>query len=534
MHYFLIFRCFTVRNHLTFSRNENRLMRNLIVTLLIGWAPLLWAQDDDHALPEFQIDRATVEAQLRFLSSDELRGRRAGSPGNDIAARYIAEQLQALGWQTPEGQEDFYQEIPFQQTKPPESAALMVGEKSFTYREDFILLSGEAAELHTEAVFAGHGWVDEDAGRDDYEGLDVDGKVVVVLPGTPEDNSRTAVFQAIGRKRRLAHERGAKGLIEVYQLSFPWRFVRRYFGRETLQMPQEDETDAAAFDELLYGWVNIDPFADQLKAVRNGKKPEVKLSSSGFVRNPLPSQNVVGILPGSDPAVSDEYLLLSAHFDHVGVGKQGGGPFTESDSIFNGARDNAMGVVALLSAARALAEQPARRSVIFLACTAEELGLLGSRYYAEHPLAPLEKTIFNLNTDGAGYSDTSIVSVIGWGRTGSNDLLQEGVNAAGLEIFPNPAPEQGLFDRSDNVSFASKGVPALTFSPGFKTFGPEISKYYHQVADEADSVNFNYLLKFCRAYAHTARLIANSRELPQWKEGDKYEAAGKELYGSGK
>jgi Zn-dependent M28 family amino/carboxypeptidase len=186
--------------------------------------------------------------------------------------------------------------------------------------------------------------------------------------------------------------------------------------------------------------------------------------------------------------------------------------------------------VALLVAAKALSQQPPKRSVMVLALTGEEVGLLGSRYYAENPLVPLKQTIFDLNIDGAGYNDTTIVSVIGLERTGAKAEIEAGARAFGLNVFAEPAPEQGLFDRSDNVSFAAKGVPAPTFSPGFKAFDAEIAKYYHQAIDNPESLDFSYVHKFCQAYAHTARLIANRSTRPFWIAGDKYEAVGKELY----
>ena len=203
---------------------------------------------------------------------------------------------------------------------------------------------------------------------------------------------------------------------------------------------------------------------------------------------------------------------------------------TSEDSIFNGARDNAMGTAAILHAAASLAKKKPQRSVLFLAVTGEEVGLLGSKYFAENPLIPLQDIIFNLNTDGAGYNSTKHVSVIGWGRTGVDSLISAAAKKVGLEVFKNPAAEQNLFDRSDNVSFAVKGIPALTFSPGFDAFDEEISKYYHRVDDEADTVDKTYLLKFSQSLAHLARLIADNPVLPKWVNGDKYEAAGLKLY----
>jgi len=162
--------------------------------------------------------------------------------------------------------------------------------------------------------------------------------------------------------------------------------------------------------------------------------------------------------------------------------------------------------------------------------TAEEVGLLGSQYYANHPLLPLNKCIFNINSDGAGYNDTTIVAVMGLDRTGAKAEMETASKAFGLGIFADPSPEQGLFDRSDNVSFAKKGIPAPTFTPGFREFNGEIMKNYHQVSDNPETIDFNYLLKFSQAFTYAARLIADMPKAPQWIAGDKYEEAAKKLY----
>jgi Zn-dependent M28 family amino/carboxypeptidase len=169
---------------------------------------------------------------------------------------------------------------------------------------------------------------------------------------------------------------------------------------------------------------------------------------------------------------------------------------------------------------------------LLLACTGEEVGLLGSRYYAEHPLVPLNKTVFNLNIDGAGYNDTSIVTVIGLERTTAERDILDACKPFGLTAIQDPAPEQNLFDRSDNVSFARKGIPAPTFSPGFRAFDDAINKFYHQAADQADEqFDFAYFHRFVKAFIHAARRIADNPSSPQWKSGDKYESIGKKLYG---
>ncbi len=497
-----------------------------LLFLIFLWSFSLLAQSS-RALPEFELEKSELEAHLRFLASDELQGRRTGEPGNNIAARYIAVQFEALGLAQAPGAKGYFQPIAFEATSPPTEARLLLNKSEYRQGDNMLIMLGNADGLKTEAVFANHGWADEKSGYDDYKGLDVKGKIVFVLPGTPENSDMMTVFTSIGKKQEIARQKGAAGLIELYRLQFPWGFFLSFFNKETLSLAQPE----AGGQPIIYGWLKAEAKDDNIQRLQEGKRLKAELNSKGFSRLPMPSQNVIGIIPGSDPELRDEYLLLSAHYDHVGTGKNGGMPYTPEDSIFNGARDNAMGTTALLAAAKALSRQPPRRSVILLALTGEELGLLGSRYYADNPLIPLNKTIFNLNTDGAGYNDVSYLSVIGHGRTGIDALTESGANVFGLDVFPNPAPEQGLYDRSDNVSFALKGVPAINISPGTTAFDEAISKYYHQPGDNPDTIDFDYLHKYSSAYARIARLIADWEQRPWWAKGDKYEEAGKELYG---
>jgi len=240
--------------------------------------------------------------------------------------------------------------------------------------------------------------------------------------------------------------------------------------------------------------------------------------------------NVIGVLRGRDPVLKDEWLALTAHFDHIGAGRDLPGA-TPEDSIFNGARDNGMGVTALLAAATTLSANPPARSVVFIGFTGEEAGLLGRSYYVQHPAVPLRNTVFVLNNDGAGYTDTSIVTVLGLDRTTANPEIESGCRQFGLEAFAGGPDLQMFFNASDNRNFAEKGIPAPTFCPGVRTFGEEILKYYHRPADEADEgFDFAYLQRFCEAYALAARLIANRTERPAWTPGDKFEKAAVELY----
>lgn len=460
---------------------------------------------------------------MYFLASDFLQGRRTGSPGNDIAAEYIAAQLEAFGYEPLNG-DSYFQEVPLEAVETPRNATLTIQKDIFTVGNNLLIMRGGALSTKAEVVFAGHGWVDEKTGHDDYAKLDVKGKIVVTYSGLPDDKSQRGIFRGIQEKPLLAAEKGAVALVEIYQLPFPWSAFTSYFGGEQISLKTEDRKASP----IPYGFIKTEE--NFIANLRSSKKTKGSINSSGVRVTPLSSRNVGGVIEGSDPTLKNEYMLLTAHFDHVGVGKQGGGAYTEQDSIFNGARDNAFGTISLLSAAKCFAQERPKRSIIILAVTGEELGLLGSQYYAANPLRPLAQTVYNFNTDGAGYNDTSAISIFGMGRTGVDDEILAGAAAYNLNVIGDPAPEQGLYDRSDNVSFAIKGVPALTFSPGFSEFNDAMFKYYHQVTDNPNTIDYDYLLEYCRSFTYIARLIANKAERPFWVPGDKYEAAGKELY----
>jgi hypothetical protein len=446
--------------------------------------------------------------------------------GNNVAARYIAEQFRFHGLKTAPGADGYYQIIPFENRTPPKEGFLRWGEEVYEHGGNMIMMAGKGLDTEAEVVFVNYGWIDSTKNMDDYAKLDVKGKVVVSLSGLPDTQEPSAVFGAMKTKRQIAADRGAIALVELYKLSFPWDFFKNYFGRERLDVAADSDENK---NDLPYIWLK-EKMEEPAVALKNGQATTFKLKLNSFETSALPSQNVIGILEGTDPKLKNEYILCTAHYDHVGVGSQGGGAFTAEDSIFNGARDNAMGTVALLSAVKTLSMNKPKRSIIFIAFTGEEMGLLGSKYYAEHPLIPLKQTVYNLNSDGAGYDDKTAVSVIGFDRVGTKAEFETAAQAFGLKVIPDPAPEQNLFDRSDNVNFASKGIPAPTISPGTTGFTQEIMRYYHQVGDNPETLDFEYVNKFCQTYAYMARLIANLDKAPQWKKGDKYEELGKALY----
>jgi Zn-dependent M28 family amino/carboxypeptidase len=478
---------------------------------------------------------SVCKAHLQFLADDRLLGRMTGSAGNDTAAAYIARHFKAQGLE-PLGDASsanpYLQRVPFVRVIPPKGSLLRFGnQKDSTMvsiaESDVYTLYSIAMNGSVDAVYAGFGVVDSAQGRDDYKGLDVKGKFVVVKFGLNDSASLRQNAGWVVRKRQAAAARGAKGVIECLAgiNLMAWSTIGQFMATPRPQLASAFENNAAA---QLPSFLVKD--ADNKILSRFAKNPAQSVSITSAATNVerIYSNNVLALLRGSDPKLRDEYVLLSAHHDHIGTAGRSG----MQDSIYNGARDNGMGTTAVLEAASILAQKPPARSIIFATWTAEEVGLLGSEYYSEHPAIPLEKVVYNLNTDGAGFNDTTLVTVIGFDRTSAEPLLQKAAATQGLKAVSDPAPEQNLFDRSDNVRFAAKGIPAPTFSPGFTAFDAEIQKYYHQLADEAgESFHFRYLTRYVNAFIESARLIANAPERPTWKVGDKYEAAFKKLYG---
>lgn len=491
-------------------------MRKVVSFIVALCASGAWAQSH----PEFSLPFGEPAARIKFLASDELGGRMTGEHGNAVAARYIASQFLRYGVQPLAP--NYYQPVPLVKRSAPSRLTFKIGDKAFP-SEELLLLSGEAFAASAPVVYAGFGVVDSATGRDDYKGIDARGKIVVTRLGTSERDSPRELFGAFKQKQEAAKAKGALALVELYRFAFPLSRLKAFLGGATFSL-DDGSSERSSFPHLL--------LSDEESTIRalleSNKKLSGRLETDGYREQKVVSHNVVGMIEGADSTLKNEHVLLSAHYDHIGINPT---PNSE-DSIYNGARDNAMGVTALLCAARAFSESPPKRSLILLACAGEEIGLLGSQYYAEHPLVPLNKVVFNLNVDGAGYNDTSAVTIIGLERTTAEQDLIEACNAFGLKAIQDPAPEQSLFDRSDNVSFAKKGVPAPTFSPGFRAFDDAINKYYHQPSDQADEhFDFAYLHRFVKAFIYAARRIADSPNAPRWQSGDKYEAASQTLYG---
>lgn len=432
-----------------------------------------------------------------------------------LAIDYIAGEFEKYGVKQIPGADGYFQNIPFNLSSPPKSGSLVLGETTYTQKESMLVLDGESLTGDYDLVDLGYGLAE------DYAGKNVKGKIVVTNLGAPDRMSPAQLF-AVGREKvALASENGAAGIIEMYNIpSVPWQLIANYLSSDQLSIDQGESS------KLPYIWVK-DLQNETKSAVANGEIKTTKLRIEGKVQKAIDGKNIVGWIEGTDKNLKNEFVMLSAHYDHVGVGT----PDASGDSIYNGARDNAVGTVSVINAAKYFAKNPPRRSILLALWTAEEKGLLGSAYYAENPLLPLEQVVYNLNIDGAGYNDTSVITVIGLTRTTEMERLEKATAAFGLKAIEDQAPEQGLFDRSDNVSFAKKGIPAPTFSLGFTAFDDEIAKYYHKAADEVASMDLDYVTNYWKAYIYAAELIADNKSKPFWLANDKYEEVGKTLYG---
>ena len=483
---------------------------------LFGALTSLKAQQNPSELVRETVTEPQVEFHIRFLASDELQGREVGTPGIQIAARYMADYFKAHHVQPLPGMDNYFQEVPLESTTAHQNGSLQLGKQTYSLTDDFLLLSGENAELSAPVVYLDYGTEEE------LKDAEVEGKIVLLRAGLPGESSPQAWFSASRQKQQQLISKGALAVIELYNHpQLEWSRLQRYLSGEQMRLASRQEEEAS----IPHLWL-LDQDNQKLEQLQKNKKLNGQLELSGKAVKNIPTYNVLGYIEGTNPALKEEYILLSAHYDHEGTTTGTAG----ADTIFNGARDNAVGMAAILMAAKYFSQYPPERSVIFAGWTAEEKGLLGSAWYAEHPPVPLEQTVFNLNIDGAGYNDTTKVTVIGLGRTTADEALTSAVKTYGLEAIPDPVPQQNLFDRSDNVNFARKGIPAPTFSPGFTAFDAEIMKYYHQVADNPESLHYDYLTNYARAYVLAIQKIASLKETPYWVSGDKYEEAAENLY----
>jgi hypothetical protein len=490
----------------------------LKLTLLSLFVAFAAFAQKDKKLTEETVTKRQIEAHIQFLASDALKGRNTGSEELRIAAEYIRTQLHLYGIKPLPEYPDYLQPVEMEKQFPANEGTIEVAGNQYENAKDFLLINGENREWQGDYVFMEYGTEEQ------FTSTDVEGKIVVVQCGDGENDSPRAYFGMANEKRKWAKDAGAAGLVELYNSAqLPFSILLGYLGGERIALVEEDENPDEEASEFTHVWIN-NANNNALKAIKENDETSMSVTIAGKKNEPFTTYNVVGYLPGTD--MPDEYVVYSAHYDHVGVGRAD----STGDTIYNGARDNAVGTVTVLSAAENIAKYPTNRSSLFIFFTGEEKGLLGSQWYVENSPVDLDKIVYCFNSDGAGYNDTSKATIIGLTRTTAEKTIMEACEEFGLEAIEDQMPEQNLFDRSDNVNFARRGIPAPTFSLGITAFDEEITKYYHQAGDSPESLDYEYLTKFFKAYVYSARLISNLDDAPFWVKGDKYYDAGKELY----
>src|SRR5690554_5659740 len=498
---------------------------------------------------------------VKTLSSDEFLGRMPFTEGETKTINYLKEQFEQIGLEPGNG-DSFFQEVPLVEiTSSPSQQLTISGEKGkldLTFLEDFVMGSRQLKDRvdvsETELVFAGFGIVAPEYDWNDYEGLNVKGKTVIVMVNDPgyynKDLFKGQTMTYYGRwtyKFEEAARQGATGVLIIHDTgaaSYGWEVVRNGWSGPQLNLQSADNgASRAAFE----GWLTAES-AEKLfqlavlerDLIAEAKKPEFKPVPLGVKTSVTlnstfrksTSNNVIAKLPGTTR--EEEVIIYTAHWDHLGIGEPVNG-----DSIFNGAIDNATGVAALFEIAKGLkaaAVQP-ERSIIFLAVTAEEEGLLGSEYYATHPLYPLNKTVANINMDSfSPMGRTSDYSVVGLGQSELDEYAIYAAQRQGRTVVDSGNPSAGGFFRSDHFNFVKVGVPALYSGSGRELIGdPEeieaiqatFEGRYHQVTDEFDeNWNVDGILEDIRLVLDVGYRLSMEKTFPKWKAGSEFKEIG--------
>ncbi len=450
------------------------------------------------------IQQQTVEKDIRYLASDELEGRGTGSAGIEKAATYIAKVFSDASVADVPGVTRYTQQVPLVNQAAPASASFEVVNNTFELGDDLLILSQVEINKTAQLRFFGEISV-ADLAKEDLEGA-----IVVTMAGSKEEGDPRAFYQLAKEKQKAVAAKGGVALIELYRSPrAPFSQVSRFFGKSGIKI------DKSSGMEIPLIWLN-DPKGSNLQVMDEAAGTAVRLSLKPGSRTQVSSWNVLGFIPGTDPSLREEIVVISAHYDHLGIDGSRGG----TDSIFNGARDNALGTAALLSVARHFGANPAKRPILLAAWTAEEIGLLGSNYFMESPALPLSSIVYNLNFDGAGYDDTTSITINGYGRTTAQADIDAAIAEKGVKPNPDPVPQMNLYQYSDNWSFAKNGIPAMNVAPGFTGFSPKLMKYYHQAGDHADDLDFAYVTRYVTACVSASQALVNMEVRPDWVEGD--------------
>ena len=513
--------------------------------------------------PETVFNKDTLAADIKTLASDDFQGRRPFTPGETKTIAYLVNAYTSLGLEPGNGA-SYTQDVPLVEISPATPPVLQFqsprGNTSLQNLTDFVCWTERADSIQvvdkSDIVFAGFGIVAPEYNWNDYAGINVKGKTVIVMVNDPGFYDSTLfkghTMTYYGRwtyKYEEAARQGAKACLIVHNTaaaSYPFTVVQSSNGGVKLHL---DTRGNSAYQLALQGWITEETGKKLLAAAgkdsslflaarQHGFKAvpfDVKLSGSLKVKEVYNmSHNVIAKITGSK--YPNEYVIFSAHWDHLGIGK----PDASGDSIYNGAADNASGTAALLQIARVFKSDRKKpeRTVIFLSVTAEEQGLLGSAYYASHPLYPLSTTVANLNIDVLNtYGPTKDITYSGKGQSTLEDSLAVEAKAKGRYIAPEDHPEAGHYFRSDHFNFARAGVPSLTADGGVddvtkgKAYGKKkhdeyTAKRYHQPADEYDAQTWDLTggLQDVELVWSIGKKLADSHDWPEWKTGSEFKA----------
>lgn len=517
------------------------------------------------------IKAAEILEHTTVLASDAFEGRAPGTAGEDSTVNYLVRQFKALGLQPGNPDGTYVQQVPMVGLTAKPKASFKAGDQTIPldFPADYVAVSRrfvpEIDINNSEMVFVGYGIVAPEYGWDDYKGLDVKGKTIVMLINDPPIPSAgnaseldTAMFGGkamtyYGRwtyKYEIAAEKGAAAAVIIHETEpagYPYEVVSGSWSRENFDIKKANNnmdrvaveawiTKAKAQQLLSAAGKNL----EQLKqaALQKDFRPVPLGATASFSMQTelreIQSQNVVAKLEGADPELKDEYVVYTAHWDHLGKDETLSG-----DQVYNGALDNATGTAGLVELAEAFTKLPEKpkRSILFLAVTAEEKGLLGSKYYAENPLYPLNKTVANINMDVLNaYGPTEDVVVIGYGNTTLEDVLAEAAATQDRHIVPESSPETGSFYRSDHFEFAKQGVPALYAKSGVvarnqpadyvqKWSKSYTTSDYHKLSDEVrDDWNLEGAVEDLMLFFRVGYTVANTEAFPEWKPGTEFKA----------
>lgn len=509
------------------------------------------------------LSEATIKDVTRLLASDAFEGRMPGTPGEEKTIALMIERFKAAGLKPGNG-DSWVQDVPLVEITGKDYAPLAItgknGNLSFDFAKDWVGVTyredATTTLANSELVFVGYGINAPEKGWNDYAGVDVKGKTVVILVNDPDWQTEGLEGPFSGKamtyygrwtyKNEEAARQGAAGALIVHQTdpaSYGWNVVESSWTGPQAYAQRGQNAEPLT---QMNGWITEDAARKMLKAAGQDLDALTKTAQAkGFKAVPLAmtagtsftstfrsfkSHNIIGILPGSE--APDEYVLHTAHWDHLGRCT----PAPDGDDICNGAVDNATGTAALVALAEAHAKAGApRRSLVFLAVTAEESGLLGAKYYAENPVYPLAQTVGGLNMDALQMAGPAKdVTAVGFGKSALDRFLDAALAADGRTVTPDPKPEAGYYYRSDHFAFAKLGVPMLYIDggqdliEGGRAAGEAVAKdytdnRYHGPKDEFnDAWDWSGVMADLQLYYRLGRMMATSKSWPNWNEGDEF------------